>query len=203
MLISEITGGWTKDAHGNEAPKNRNIGGLPYSTPTQPYLYHGTSILSLINILKSNQLLEGAYWGKENEPHGVRTSRSPKLALNFAHNAGEYPFGAVLVLDWKKLAKQYKTVAYQDTMYGGEAFGNEEEEVVLTRAIKPLSAFLVKVIPKIKFYKDNPIGHTGPAWGHPLDEDWLEYAVSEGGFKSAQQFINGFNTYVKPYLNNR
>ncbi len=133
----------------------RNPSKLKLSIPTQKYLYHGTQIYMLALILKEDRLDQGAYWHKPNEPHGVRTTRNVNVAASFAFDQ-EHP-GGILVMDWRKIAQKYKTIPYEDTDADGEKWAagkGEDEEVVLTREIKPLSAVLNSILMHPKIFKE-------------------------------------------------
>jgi hypothetical protein len=114
------------------------------------YLYHGTSVFQLVYILDSNELREGIHWDKPNEPHGPRLTKSSEVAKTFFSYAtpdlGDESPGALLILSGPKLASKYELAEYTDTQYAGGTWESDEEEVVvLTPVVKPLSAFLERV----------------------------------------------------------
>ena len=115
------------------------------------HLYHGTSVFHLVYILNSNELIEGVHWDKPNEPHGPRLTKTPEIAKTFFSYAtpdlGDESPGALLILSGPKLASKYELVEYTDTQYAGGTWEKDEEEVVvLTPVVKPLDAFLERVV---------------------------------------------------------
>src|SRR6266403_4199040 len=125
MLIHEVTRFNYRQPH------------LQRSTPTQPYIFHGTTLDHLARIVKDNSLNEGAFWQKPNEPHGVRFSRRLEVAKNNFAYGRDYPFGAVIAVDWAKVSKRYGTYAYYEIGYNGQPDSwadIEDEEVVLARS---------------------------------------------------------------------
>ena len=141
---------------------------------TAPYngsskvLYHGTSAWNMALIIASDTLLEGAYWQKPNEPHGPRLTESFKSAQSFIQYASpEWEIGGVLVLNTAKLMQDYQLVTYEDKPYGSDkAWGEEQEVVPLTEAIKPLSKYLQ---------------------GIKIDPEHIQEAMSDEGLEFAQE----------------
>jgi 8-oxo-dGTP pyrophosphatase MutT (NUDIX family) len=109
-------------------------------------LYHGTNISFAIEILKTESLSEGAHWGKKNEPHGPRLTKSEQVAWSFCKyamlDAAEMPGGVVFEFDGPALGEAYKLVEYHDTSYEGDSFGEEEEVCAETKEIKPVARFI-------------------------------------------------------------
>lgn len=158
----------------------RNPLKLAPSVPSQQHLYHGTSMRSLGRIIQSNVLIQGAYWQKPGEPHGVRCTRSLEAAKTFAFEQ-EFP-GGILVLNWPKIAQRYKTIPHTDTQYNdvdrtqpGQGWGMDEaEEVILTAGLKPLSDYLETVLMQPKELQELRAGEF-------LKDEWTEaYADYDG-----------------------
>lgn len=151
----------------------RNPLKLPPSVPSQQYLYHGTQMPYLGSIVLDNALWQGGHWGKPNEPHGIRCTRSVEVAKDFAFEQ-EMP-GGILVLDWYKIVQHWKTIPHIDTMYNdndrlepGEPWSeDEQEEVVLARFIKPLNQFLVSILMQSKELQELKAGEF-------LADEWIE-----------------------------
>jgi hypothetical protein len=162
----------------------RNPGKLTPSAPSQQHLYHGTPMTNLGAIIRSDRLMQGAYWHKPGEPHGVRCTRSLAAAKTFAFEQ-EFP-GGILVLNWPKLAQRYKTIQHTDTRYNdvdptqpGEAWGiDEAEEVILTAAVRPLSAYLETVLMQAKELRELRAGEY-------LSDDWIDAFSGMVGYTSA------------------
>jgi len=111
------------------------------------YLFHGTFMWALLNIIHEDSLDKGQHWGRDNELDGVRLSRDIRAASLFANSDDGYSDGGILVLDQEKLRQQHKLQPYNDVDGGGNSWGaSEAEEVAITHAIKPLSNYLVKII---------------------------------------------------------
>lgn len=81
-------------------------------------LYHATTYMQLLNILKENKMY--AY-----RPIGISVSRSPSISNNFGD-------GTVIVLDGDKLSEKYKIFPFS---YQGEDVG---EEVIQTNKNLPI-----------------------------------------------------------------
>ena len=151
----------------------RNPTKMVPSVPTQQHLYHGTAMSHLGLIIKSNTLYQGGYWQKPDEPHGVRCTRSLEVAKSFAFEQ-EFP-GGILVMNWPKIAQRYKTIPYTDQQASGAAWGmDEEEEVILAAALRPLSAYLERVLLQREVLQSLRAGEY-------LKDEWTEsYAVYDG-----------------------
>lgn len=115
------------------------------------FLFHGTNVYHLLNILRTNSLDEGVHWGKPDEPHGPRLTKSAKVAYSFGQysspDLGEETPTAILVLHTERLRQSYELVEYTDRTYGGDSFGQDEQEVVpITNRISPLTDYLKTVL---------------------------------------------------------
>lgn len=181
----------------------RRLAGIPllemsevHSTDLPPVLFHGTSIFNLIGIVASNSLIEGAYWGKPNEPHGPRLTKSYDVATTFFSYAtpdlGDESPGAVLVLDTQALDKSFQLIQYHDTGYDGSSFGEEEEVVPITEEISPLTNFLKSIIVTPEHAK------------YVIQDDILQYAIDwpyidADSIEEARQLI--LNTLKSPAIN--
>lgn len=108
-------------------------------------LYHGTKMVNLLSILYHDSLDKGAYWNRPGEPDGPRLSRAFVTAWSFSEDDGEGRDGAVLELNQTLLAQRYRIVPYADVDGQGENWSNESEEVVVTKAIAPLSKYLTGI----------------------------------------------------------
>lgn len=144
-------------------------------------LFHGTNIYNAAAIIDSNQLLPGVHWGKPNEPHGPRLTRDYYVATDFARwatiNGDEPPGrGAVFELDTDRLRHNFKVAPYKDFFYGGKQdFGNEQEEVVITKkGIPNIDRYIVKIHIDLALFRKRP-------WDNPEEIDWL---VDSGMFKN-------------------
>jgi hypothetical protein len=94
-------------------------------------LYHGTSMSGIVGILRDNAINEGVHWGRNNEPHGVRLTRSKQVAMSFAVEGLGGDEGAVIEFDPAKLAKDFKLQDYEDVDSRGDKWQQPEEEVVV------------------------------------------------------------------------
>ncbi len=111
------------------------------------FLFHGTGVYALAAIIQSDCLKEGVHWGKPNEPHGPRLTRSYEVAVGFIANNIHWGEGGVLVFDRAALARDYQVVAYTDAQYTGDPWDkDEQEQVVITPAITDLSRYLISVV---------------------------------------------------------
>lgn len=111
-------------------------------------LFHGTTIPCAIEILRDDSLLEGAYWGKKNEPHGPRFTLRPEVAQSFStypYAATNIPGGVVLEFDGPELARRHALVGYFDTTYDGHPMSEEFEVAALTEGVEGLSGLLKAV----------------------------------------------------------
>lgn len=123
---------------------------IDHAKDMPPELYHGTSIFNLYYILQSNELVEGAHWGKPDEPHGPRLTKDPNVARAFFSYAtpdlGDNSPGAVIALSTMKLAQYYELVEYNDIQADGDYWDLDEQEVVVvTERIKPLHTFTTSI----------------------------------------------------------
>lgn len=143
-------------------------------------LYHGTNLLFLAAIVKSDYLSKGVHWGKKGEPDGPRLTRSYRVAMTFATDQ-ELEMGGVLVLDQQAIANRHKIVQYRDVdAYGKQWEADEAEEIPLVEELSPLSKYLLSINAdpeQIKFLLNN--------------EDYMSYGVEEGG----NQVIGAFKTF--------
>ena len=101
-------------------------------------LYHGTAVGGLLGIVEEGVIFAGVHWGRENEPHGVRLTRSKEVADRF-RNDPEGP-GAVFAFDARKLARDFDLVSYEDVL-DGEPF--DEQEVVVQAEEFPIGDYLL------------------------------------------------------------
>lgn len=163
----------------DELNEIRKRAGLPLKEEAQPYdgsskvLFHGTNIWSLALIITTNSLEEGSHWGKPDEPYGPRFSENFDIAYEFIEYASpEWAIGGVLILDTKKLMQNYKMVSYVDTPYDyAEPWGEEQEVVPITKAIKPLSKFLRGIKVEGNHIREG------------MSDEGIEYAIKERGYK--------------------
>lgn len=153
-------------------------------TAMSDFLYHGTGIYALANIIDENRLNAGTHWGKPGEPNGPRLSASALVAASFIQYNMHWGEGGVLVLDRRLLMKDYQVIRYQDKTYGGEDWGlDEEEHVPLTSCISNLSRYLISIVcdpaaiemaqePHNLIDAKNECG-----WAFPHDDDQLAIAA--------------------------
>lgn len=135
------------------------------------FLYHGTGIYSLAEIVRSNTMLEGVHWGRKGEPNGPRFSRWAEVAAKFILNSVHWGEGGIIVLDRIKLEKDFRLVDYVDVDLSGTPWPDEAEEVVVvTPQIGDLDRYLVSVVclPAILAEAENP--------------DQMDMAMSECGW---------------------
>lgn len=143
----------------------------PYDGSSE-VIYHGTNVWFMSLIIASNSLMEGAYWGKPDEPHGPRLTESYKAAKGFIEYASpDWPLGGILVLNTASLMKKYKLVSYVDKPYGSEqAWGDEQEVAVITPAIKPLEPHLASIHLEPSIIKEamdvEALKFAQEMWGH-------------------------------------
>jgi GNAT superfamily N-acetyltransferase/RNA:NAD 2'-phosphotransferase (TPT1/KptA family) len=117
-------------------------------TTTTGKLYHGTSMSGIVGILRDNAMYEGAYWERENEPHGVRLTRSKQIANIFAIEglSGSPSEGAIIEFNAQALAQDYKLMDYEDVDCRGEKWGKPEKEVVvLTPKIPNIRKYITAI----------------------------------------------------------
>lgn len=106
------------------------------------YLFHGTDLVSAIQILKTNSL-EGTQQYEHN-PLGVSLTRDYRIARDFG-TYWERQFPVVFVLDQQKLVRsRHKLLPRRDTYDSGTRAPDEAEEMVLGN-LSPLSSFLISV----------------------------------------------------------
>lgn len=111
------------------------------------YLYHGTNLVCLASILDEDTLEAGGLWGRENEIHGPRLTRSSAIARNFIINSCYWSGGGILVLDAPALRRDFEVIEYLDVDTQGKYWEfHEEEEVVKTEQIKGLNRYLKAVL---------------------------------------------------------
>jgi hypothetical protein len=105
--------------------------------------------------------------------------------------------GGILILDWNKIAQHYKTIPHNDSMYNdkdrtqpGEPWpGDEQEEVVLVRKLKPLDQFLVGILMQPKELAELKAGEfLKDEW---IDSymGWSERFTSQRGWRRAIQAL--------------
>jgi hypothetical protein len=138
-------------------------------------LFHGTHLIALASIVSENALKEGAYWGRAHEPHGVRLTRSFRIAQTFTEH--EVPAGGIIQFDQGKIRQRYRIVQYQDVDANGQQWNlNEMEEVVLAPAI-PITGYATAIF-------------ADPAQITELrTQEWGEYAVEELGYQNEQEYF--------------
>lgn len=123
-------------------------------------LYHGTDVLGLVSIIKSNRLTQSID-DRHPDNHGVSFTPNPIDAWGFAdrsanifdtnHNLTDLKLGrsprkgAIIEVDSDKLRQHWKLVDYIDhnTFYGDEE--GDENEVRCLGLVEPLDQFLVMV----------------------------------------------------------
>lgn len=162
-------------------------------TPAGKYLYHGTPLDCLLNILKHNDLSTGMEWRKEGDR--VALTRSYAVAERFSsYSSGgsDWGYEAILVLDWAKLAHDYEIHPYIDTDHAGEKWTMDEQEEAVYGAIRPLSKYLVSV-------NVDP-AHLDAAMNDP---EWVELCVDDKGFfKTKRGLVNAIQKIIaSPFFN--
>lgn len=135
--------------------KTRGENGI-LSAPTK--LYHGTNMYGIVSILRDNKMIEGLYWGRKNEPHGIRFTRSKQIAENdFALETLGGDEGAVIEFNAILLAKDYNLVDYEDVDCQGNKWSKSEKEVVvLSSLLKNVKKYITAIYLK-NFTSDKDI----------------------------------------------
>jgi len=95
-------------------------------------LYHITSIINLLSILKTNQL-QGAV-------NGTSTTRD---RLGWKTMRGIAGNQCMIVLDGDKLSNKYRIQPYQDTT---DSYTDEQEETIITRVINNIDRYILKIV---------------------------------------------------------
>jgi len=139
-------------------------------------LYHGTNVWNLANIIASDTLREGVHWGRTNEPHGPRFSRSLELGRSFTEYASpDWPIGGVLAVDYNRLAADYKLIDYQDVDVAGEPWADEQEVAAITKGIQPLSKYLTGIECSMEVIEQ------------AMSEEGLEFAIHGFGYMDNEE----------------
>lgn len=117
------------------------------------YLYHGTDIGNLVSIIREDRMhsssprdVNRGGRGPEWEPEGVRLSRSAKTAMYFANPGFDEGIGGVLAFSRDKLKTRYKVVPFHDTITITWGDQREQEEIVATPELKPVSRYLEAIL---------------------------------------------------------
>lgn len=138
-------------------------------------LYHGTHMLALLLILDTDLLEAGHHWGREWEPDGPRLSRSFSTSKTFAHPRTKGVGGGIIELSQTKLAQNYRILPYRDSIIQDDE--DEQEEVVVTPLIKPISRYLTGLFVNSKDI-DRCVGNS----------ELMEYWITDHGyFRTPQQ----------------
>ncbi len=95
-------------------------------------LYHITSLINLLSIIKTNQL-RGAI-------NGISTTRDK---LGWKHIRGLGGSQCYIVLDGDKISDNYKVTPYQDLT---DAYSDEQEEYIHTRLLKNVSKYIKEIV---------------------------------------------------------
>lgn len=144
-------------------------------TPIGQFLFHGTPLDHLVNILRENAIMTGIDWRGEGDR--VALTRSYRVAEGFGEQGDFADYPTVLVLNWEKLAASYHVIPHNDTDSDGDHWknsrsedGTEQEEAVYGD-IRPLSRFLVSV-------------NVDPAHVHKAaaDQSFIEWLIEEKGW---------------------
>ncbi len=128
-------------------------------------LYHGTKIISIGDIIDSNELAGSE--GFRGSNYGARASRSYRAAWDFTNM--NCPGGAVLVLDQLKLAQNRKIEPHSEEKQMSSGYLEEFEEII-HGDIKPLDPYLISINMSPK-----------DAMKFANDRDWLDWAKIEYG----------------------
>jgi hypothetical protein len=149
-------------------------------TPIGQYLYHGTPLDCVLNIIKTNTLNTGQEYRGEGDR--VALTRSYAIAEEFAgYSSGgqEWGYRAVLVFDWAKLARDYEIHPYRDTYHGGGERNDEQEEAVYGN-IRPLSKYVVSINVAPDEFKSAM-----------NDADWIAMCLEEKSFIRSKRGLFG------------
>jgi len=147
---------------------------------SREFLFHGTGIYSLANIVDVDRIDEGVYWGKPGEPRGPRFCRSAEVASSFVLNNIHWGEGGILVLDRKLLESDFQIVRYTDRTCEGHDWPVDElEEVPLAASIPRLHRYLVSIVcaPEIIEHAQCPMlmadARNECGWGFEHEDDQL------------------------------
>jgi len=153
--------------------------------PLPAKLYHGTSMFGIVGILKDNAIEEGVHWGRADEPHGVRLTKSRTVAEDFAIEGLGGDEGAIIELRTADLARSYQLTEYQDVDCTGERWKRDEEEVVvLTEIISPAKKFISAIYLRNPFKNERSL------------QDYAELCEQEGRMP-AEEFLRRYARLLK------
>lgn len=107
------------------------------------YLFHGTPLDHLLNILDEDALATGINW--RGEGNRVATSRDWRAAWSFGEQGDYMGPATLLVLDQRKLAQRHRLRPYRDTDSDGNYSFSDEMEEMIMGGIKPLDRYLVSI----------------------------------------------------------
>jgi hypothetical protein len=115
-------------------------------------LYHGTSMISLVYIIKFDVIFAGEYSGSSSlhdtlPTQAISVSRDPRHAQKFTYGEDERGVGGVIVLSQTKLNHDYKIIPFDESNGEERPVGHgESEELVVGKYIKPLSRYMTAFI---------------------------------------------------------